>query len=48
MIEGADKPTTLYIKMNEDIWFDDSYNYYNVLAWQPLPEAYKENNILED
>lgn len=41
MIEGSTMPTTLYIKMEEDIWFDDNYNYYNVIAWQPLPEPYQ-------
>lgn len=41
MIEGANRPTTLYIKMNEDIWFDDNHDYYNVIAWQPLPEPYE-------
>ena len=41
MIEGADKPTTLYIKMNEDIWFDDERNFYNVVAWQQLPTKYQ-------
>lgn len=42
MIKGATIPTTLYIKMEEDVWFDDNYNYYNVIAWQPLPEPYEE------
>ena len=42
MIKGATIPTTLYIKMEEDVWFDDNYNYYNVIAWQPLPEPYRE------
>lgn len=41
MIEGATMPTTLYIKMEEDIWFDDNHNYYSIIAWQPLPEPYQ-------
>lgn len=41
MIEGATLPTTLYIKMQEDIWFDEQGELYNVVAWQPLPEPYQ-------
>ena len=37
-IEGATRPTTLYFKNNS--WFDEDRNYYKVIAWQPLPEAY--------
>ena len=37
-IEGATRPTTLYFKNNS--WFDEERNYYKVIAWQPLPEAY--------
>ena len=33
MIREATIPTTLYIKMNEDIWFDEERNCYNVIAW---------------
>ncbi len=42
MIEGASIPTTLYMKMNEDYWFDEDKNIYDVIAWQPLPEPYRE------
>lgn len=38
-IKGATRPTTLYFKNNS--WFDEERNYYNVVAWQPLPEPYK-------
>lgn len=40
MIEGATRPTTLYYKNGS--WFDEERNYYSVVAWQPLPEPYKE------
>lgn len=39
MIKDATKPTTLYFKNNS--WFDEERNYYNVVAWQPLPEPYR-------
>lgn len=42
MIEGATLPTTLYIGMTTNVWFDDEHNRYRVIAWQPLPEPYKE------
>ena len=38
-IEGATLPTTLYFKNGS--WTDMEGNYYNVVAWQPLPEPYK-------
>lgn len=41
MIEGATRPTTLYYKNGS--WFDEERNYYNVVAWQPLPEPYIKN-----
>lgn len=37
-IKGATRATTLYFKNNS--WFDEERNYYKVIAWQPLPEAY--------
>lgn len=39
MIKGATLPTTLYFKNGS--WTDMKGNYYNVVAWQPLPEPYK-------
>lgn len=39
MIKGATRPTTLYFR--EGCWFDSERNYYNVIAWMPLPEPYK-------
>lgn len=39
-IKGADKATTL--KYSPDgIWFDDSGEMYQVVAWKPLPDPYK-------
>lgn len=38
--KGADKATTL--KCAQDgTWFDDFGEVYNVIAWRPLPEAYR-------
>lgn len=46
-INGATKSTTLYFK--NGFWFDEENNYYNVLAWKPLPEPYKpEEGINHD
>lgn len=39
MIKGATLPTTLYFK--DGSWTDMKGNYYNVVAWQPLPNPYK-------
>lgn len=39
MIKGATLPTTLYFKNGS--WTDMKGNYYNVVAWKPLPEPYK-------
>ncbi len=39
MIKGATKPTTLYFR--DGCWFDSERNYYDVIAWMPLPEPYK-------
>ena len=39
MIKGATLPTTLYFKNGS--WTDMEGNYYNVVAWQPLPEPYR-------
>lgn len=50
MIEGATLPTTLYIKMVDNNWRDEHGNYYNVIAWQPLPESYQpkgDNNEIK-
>lgn len=41
-IYGAKEATTLYYIGNGD-WYDEiSGECYKVIAWQPLPEAYKE------
>ena len=39
-IKGAERTTTLKYSWG-GTWFDDNGNVYNVIAWQPLPEAYK-------
>ena len=39
-IKGADKATTLKYAP-DGTWFDDSGEVYNVIAWKPLPEAYR-------
>lgn len=49
MIKGAEVPTALSIN-EQDEWFsydemfygEGRYNNYDVVAWQPLPEPYKE------
>ena len=40
-IKGANKATTLKYAP-DGTWFDDSGEVYRVIAWKPLPEAYKE------
>ena len=39
MIEGANRPTTLYLT-SDGLWVDDCRNVHEVLAWRPLPESY--------
>lgn len=41
MIKGADNPTTLEYTA-DGFWIDESFSTYIVVAWQPLPEPYKE------
>lgn len=42
-IKGFSTSTTLKYSW-DGTWFDDSGNYlYSVIAWQPLPEAYKKD-----
>lgn len=41
MIENADIPTALNYAGNGE-WYRDG-EFYKVIAWQPLPEPYKEN-----
>lgn len=43
MIKGATLPTTLYFKNGS--WTDMEGDYYNVVAWQPLPEPYKGEEV---
>lgn len=40
-IKGAKEATTLKYSC-DGTWFDDNGNIYDVVAWQPLPDAYKE------
>ena len=39
-IKDASKATTLKYAP-DGMWFDDSGEVYNVMAWQPLPEPYR-------
>ena len=41
MIGGARKATTLRCDF-DGTWFDDLGEIYEVIAWRPLPEPYKE------
>lgn len=41
MIKGAEIATTLKYA-SDGTWFDDDGDIYDVIAWQPLPEPYKE------
>ena len=42
MIEGSTRPTTLYLT-SDGLWVDDCRNVHEVIAWQPLPEPYRED-----
>ena len=44
-IKDASKATTLKYAP-DGTWFDDSGEVYNVMAWQPLPEAYRPEEEL--
>lgn len=44
-IKDASKVTTLKYAP-DGTWFDDSEEVYNVMAWQPLPEAYRPEEEL--
>lgn len=39
---GATEATTLYYDRARQGFKDYDGNYYNVVAWQPIPTAYKE------
>ena len=41
-IDGANSTTTLSYDEVLCEWFDDECNVYPVIAWQPLPQPYKE------
>lgn len=44
MIHGAEKSTTLYYAGSGE-WYDPvTEEFYEVIAWQPLPEPYKQDN----
>ena len=43
-IAGEDKPFTGLTEFENGKWLDDEDDYQCVLAWQPLPEPYKEDN----
>ena len=40
-IEGAEESTVLYYDAIIDVWSDEHGNVYDVIAWMPLPSAYK-------
>lgn len=40
MIEGANRPTTLYLT-TDGLWVDDCRNVHEVIGWHPLPEPYQ-------
>lgn len=45
MIHGGLMPTTLYYAGGGE-WYDlATKQYYKVIAWRPLPEPYKQNNL---
>lgn len=41
MIKGADRPTTLYLS-RDHYWFDENRDFYEVVAWMPMPSPYTE------
>ena len=41
MIKGANRPTTLYFT-HDGWWTDNMKDRYDVTAWMPLPEPYRE------
>ena len=41
MINGATIPTTLYYYSG--YWSDDNDEFYDVIAWRPLPEPYRKD-----
>lgn len=42
MIKGANRPTTLYFT-HDGWWTDNMKDRYDVTAWMPLPESYRES-----
>lgn len=40
-IKGASDATALYYNFQEGIWFDINGNMYKVVAWRPMPDAYR-------
>lgn len=42
MIKGAKKPTTLYFT-HDGRWTNNMKDRYDVTAWMPLPEPYRES-----
>ncbi|WP_418751995.1 hypothetical protein [Frisingicoccus sp.] len=46
MIKDACRPTTLKYAP-DGAWFDDLGEVYEVVAWMPLPEPYKEGEEIE-
>ena len=46
MIKGANRPTTLYFT-HDGWWTDNMKDRYDVTAWMPLPEPYRESEESE-
>lgn len=43
-IRGAERATTLKYSPADGTWFDDNGIVYNVIAWRPLPEPYRQES----
>lgn len=46
MIDGAERPTTLRYAGDGNWWEDGTY--YHVIAWRPMPEAYRPERSKEE
>lgn len=40
-IQDASETTTLHYNFQERTWFDDNGNFYEVVAWRPMPQTYR-------
>ena len=46
-IRGAEEATTLKYSSADGTWFDDNGYVYDVIAWRPLPEPYRQETETE-